>query len=100
MKKSELENKTVAVVGLGYVGFPLAVEFGKRMPTIGYDLNETKLASYRRCQDPTGGMGEDDLGMGMDEYLKKLERGGCFIDVKSCFNAKTFTDAGMHVWRL
>lgn len=61
MKKSELENKTVAVVGLGYVGLPLAVEFGKRMATVGYDLNETKLASYRRCQDPTGGVGEQDL---------------------------------------
>jgi UDP-N-acetyl-D-galactosamine dehydrogenase len=61
MKKTELENKTVAVVGLGYVGLPLAVEFGKRMTTIGYDLNEAKLACYRRCQDPTGGVGEDDL---------------------------------------
>jgi UDP-N-acetyl-D-galactosamine dehydrogenase len=61
MKKIELENKTVAVVGLGYVGLPLAVEFGKRMTTIGYDLNEAKLASYRRCQDPTGGVGGDDL---------------------------------------
>ncbi len=61
MKKTELVNKTVAVVGLGYVGLPLAVEFGKRMATIGYDLNEAKLASYRRCQDPTGGVGEDDL---------------------------------------
>jgi UDP-N-acetyl-D-galactosamine dehydrogenase len=40
------------------------------------------------------------LGMAMDQYLKKLERGGCFIDVKSRFNARTFTDAGMHVWRL
>jgi UDP-N-acetyl-D-galactosamine dehydrogenase len=48
-------------VGLGYVGLPLAVEFGKRMTTIGYDLNEAKLASYRRCLDPTGGTGEDDL---------------------------------------
>ncbi len=57
MKKTELENKTVAVVGLGYVGLPLAVEFGKRMTTIGFDLNEAKLASYRRCQDPTGGVG-------------------------------------------
>jgi len=61
MKKTELENKTVAVVGLGYVGLPLAVEFGKRMTTIGYDLNEAKLASYRRCQDPTGGVNEADL---------------------------------------
>ena len=61
MKKSDLENKTVAVVGLGYVGLPLAVEFGKRMTTIGYDLNESKLASYRRCQDPTGGVSGEDL---------------------------------------
>ncbi len=61
MKKSELENKTVAVVGLGYVGLPLAVEFGKRTPTVGYDLNEEKLGSYRRHQDPTGGVGEQDL---------------------------------------
>ena len=61
MKRTELENKTVAVVGLGYVGLPLAVEFGKRMTTVGYDLNEEKLASYRRCQDPTGGVEEHDL---------------------------------------
>ena len=61
MQKIALENKTVAVVGLGYVGLPLAVEFGKRMATIGYDLNEAKLASYRRYQDPTGGVAEDDL---------------------------------------
>jgi UDP-N-acetyl-D-galactosamine dehydrogenase len=54
MKKSELENKTVAVVGLGYVGLPLAVEFGKRMTTIGFDLNENKLANYREFRDPTG----------------------------------------------
>jgi UDP-N-acetyl-D-galactosamine dehydrogenase len=40
------------------------------------------------------------LGMGADEYLKKLERGGCFIDVKSRFDARVFSNAGMHVWRL
>ena len=34
---------TVAVVGLGYVGLPLAVAFGKQMPAIGFDLNEQKL---------------------------------------------------------
>lgn len=61
MKKSELENKVVAVVGLGYVGLPLAVEFGKRLVTIGYDLNESKLASYRRGRDPTGSVVEADL---------------------------------------
>ena len=44
----------VAVVGLGYVGLPLAVEFGKKFRTIGFDLSEKKVQSYRRCIDPTG----------------------------------------------
>ena len=45
---------TVAVVGLGYVGLPLAVEFGKIYRTIGFDLNADKIDNYRRCVDPTG----------------------------------------------
>ncbi len=61
MQKITLDNKTVAVVGLGYVGLPLAVEFGKCLAAIGYDLSETKLEHYRRCQDPTGSVGESDL---------------------------------------
>jgi len=61
MKNAVLNNKNVAVVGLGYVGLPLAVEFGKRLTTVGFDLNEAKLANYRRCQDPTGSVSGDDL---------------------------------------
>jgi UDP-N-acetyl-D-galactosamine dehydrogenase len=45
---------TVAVVGLGYVGLPLAVEFAKVFPTIGFDLSEEKVAHFRRHEDPTG----------------------------------------------
>lgn len=45
---------TVAVVGLGYVGLPLAVAFGRLRPTIGLDLNEEKLAHYRAGNDPSG----------------------------------------------
>jgi UDP-N-acetyl-D-glucosamine/UDP-N-acetyl-D-galactosamine dehydrogenase len=48
------ENITVAVVGLGYVGLPLAVEFGKHFPTIGYDLSAAKVDAYRNALDPTG----------------------------------------------
>ena len=44
----------VAVVGLGYVGLPLAIEFGKAYPTIGFDLSESKVAAYRDGHDPTG----------------------------------------------
>lgn len=52
---------TVAVVGLGYVGLPLAVEFGKRRPTLGFDLNRTKIEHYRRHADPTGEVSSADL---------------------------------------
>ncbi len=51
----------VAVVGLGYVGLPLAVEFGKRRETIGFDLSAEKVASYRRFVDPTGELSSADL---------------------------------------
>ena len=44
----------VAVVGLGYVGLPLAVEFGKVFETIGYDLSATKIDHFLRHEDPTG----------------------------------------------
>ena len=51
----------LAVVGLGYVGLPLAVEFGKKIPTIGFDLSEEKVAAYKRHVDPTGEVSSDDL---------------------------------------
>ena len=45
---------TVAVIGLGYVGLPLAVEFGKVFDTIGFDLSGAKIANFRKHLDPTG----------------------------------------------
>lgn len=54
-------NALVAVVGLGYVGLPLAVEFGKRGRTLGYDLSATKVANYKNFVDPTGEVSSEDL---------------------------------------
>lgn len=56
-----IPETAVAVVGLGYVGLPLAVEFGKKYPTIGYDLSEAKIAAYREHRDPTGEVSREDL---------------------------------------
>jgi UDP-N-acetyl-D-galactosamine dehydrogenase len=55
------KENVVAVVGLGYVGLPLAVEFGKKYRTIGYDLAEDKIASYKNYCDPTGEVCVEDL---------------------------------------
>ena len=51
----------VAVVGLGYVGLPLAVEFGKRRETIGFDLSVEKIESYKKFIDPTGELPSTEL---------------------------------------
>jgi UDP-N-acetyl-D-mannosaminuronate dehydrogenase len=48
-------------VGLGYVGLPLAVEFGKRQRTLGFDLSQAKVESYKRFVDPTGEVSSEDL---------------------------------------
>lgn len=45
---------TVAVIGLGYVGLPLALEFGRVMPTIGYDVSAAKIEHLRHGRDATG----------------------------------------------
>jgi UDP-N-acetyl-D-galactosamine dehydrogenase len=52
---------TIAVVGLGYVGLPLAVAFGKRFETIGFDLSAEKVENYRRHVDPTGEVSGEEL---------------------------------------
>ncbi|MBS0513279.1 MAG: nucleotide sugar dehydrogenase [Proteobacteria bacterium] len=52
---------TIAVIGLGYVGLPLAVEFGKKYRTVGFDLSEEKVAAYCEFNDPTGEVSSDDL---------------------------------------
>ncbi len=51
----------IAVVGLGYVGLPLAMEFGKKFPTVGLDLSVEKVAAYRNFIDPTGEVSTEDL---------------------------------------
>jgi UDP-N-acetyl-D-galactosamine dehydrogenase len=51
---NQLTNSThIAIIGLGYVGLPLAVEFGKKFPVIGFDINENRIASLNRGQDET-----------------------------------------------
>ncbi|WP_153161459.1 nucleotide sugar dehydrogenase [Zoogloea sp. 1C4] len=52
---------TIAVIGLGYVGLPLAVEFGKKVKTVGFDLHQEKVDAYARHVDPTGEVATEDL---------------------------------------
>lgn len=54
-------NKKIAVIGLGYVGMPLAVAFAKHFEVIGFDIDSNKITSYQNNIDPTGEIGEKGL---------------------------------------
>lgn len=56
-----LENITIAIVGLGYVGLPLAIEFGKKYPVIGYDVNENRISQLTDGFDSTLEVESDQL---------------------------------------
>jgi len=49
----ELKNIKIAVLGLGYVGLPLAVEFGKYYQTVGFDINESRVTQLNHGVDST-----------------------------------------------
>jgi UDP-N-acetyl-D-galactosamine dehydrogenase len=53
--------KKLSVIGLGYVGMPLAVAFAKKANVIGFDLNEEKIDLYRQGIDPTNEVGNEAL---------------------------------------
>ncbi|PID50297.1 MAG: Vi polysaccharide biosynthesis UDP-N-acetylglucosamine C-6 dehydrogenase TviB [Proteobacteria bacterium] len=56
-----IEQSTIAIIGLGYVGLPLAVEFGKLIPTIGFDINQARIEELKGGNDHTLETTPDEL---------------------------------------
>ncbi len=56
-----MKNTTIAVIGLGYVGLPLAVAFGRHFATIGFDIKQDLIESFRRGEDPMGELTGDEI---------------------------------------
>ena len=56
-----IADKKLAVIGLGYVGLPLAVEFGKHRPVLGFDINDARVSELRSGHDSTLEVTPDDL---------------------------------------
>jgi UDP-N-acetyl-D-galactosamine dehydrogenase len=67
----DLANKIIGIIGLGYVGLPLAVEFGKNRRVIGFDIREERVAELRSGRDRTCEVDADEL------------RSACFLDFTS-----------------
>ena len=55
------KKESLAVVGLGYVGMPIAVEFAKKINVIGFDYNSEKINLYKNGVDPTNEVGNDSI---------------------------------------
>ena len=70
--KNKLENNktALAVIGMGYVGMPLAAEFSKHYKVIGFDINKTKINNYKNGIDPTDELGAD---LKQSKILKLLQ---------------------------
>ncbi len=58
---NELSHIRLCIIGLGYVGLPLAVEFGKKFPTLGFDLNVARVEALRRGSDATLEVSDEEL---------------------------------------
>lgn len=58
----------LSLVGLGYVGMPIAVEFAKHVRVVGYDLNEAKIEKYKRGIDPTNEVGDEAVAASTVEF--------------------------------
>ena len=57
----DLENIKIGMIGLGYVGLPLAVEFGKKYQTIGFDINHTRIDALKAGHDHTLEVSDEEL---------------------------------------
>ena len=55
------KEEKIALVGLGYVGMPIAVEFAKHVNVVGFDINKAKIEAYKSGQDPTLEVGDDAI---------------------------------------
>ena len=67
-------REKVAVVGLGYVGMPIAVAFAKKVRVIGFDLNPRKIALYKSGIDPTREVGDEAIRTTTVEFTDQAER--------------------------
>lgn len=74
-----LEQINLAVVGLGYVGLPLAAEFGKKRPVVGFDINQARIEALQQGHDATLEVSDEELASAKHlSYTANLE------DLKKC----------------
>ena len=83
MTKFSMESPKIAIIGLGYVGLPLAVEFGKRWPVIGFDVSTERIKALQAGYDATLEVSDQELAAvvnpGFSSQLTELEQCNIYI---------------------
>ena len=74
----DIENAKIAVIGLGYVGLPLAVEFAKKYPVIGYDISAPRIQELRQGKDSSLEVEPDELAAVSMQFTDQLD------DIRDC----------------
>lgn len=74
-----LQEVKLAIIGLGYVGLPLAVEFGKRRSVVGFDINQQRIGALKAGHDATLEVSDDEL-----KEASRLVYSASLDDLKSC----------------
>jgi UDP-N-acetyl-D-galactosamine dehydrogenase len=74
------KDRKIAVIGLGYVGLPLAVEFAKKFPTVGFDINTKRVKELNEGKDFTLEVSDEDLA----SVKEKLQISCTLDDLKDC----------------
>ena len=75
----ELQNLRIAIIGLGYVGLPLAVEFGKHVAVVGFDIHQKRISELQQGQDHTLEVSADEL-----QQAKHLHYSCDVSDLQDC----------------
>lgn len=79
MHSFSLESSRLAVIGLGYVGLPLAVEFAKHRPVVGFDINTNRIEALQAGHDATLEVSDDELA-----EAGELRFSSALFDLKGC----------------
>ncbi len=81
----KLKDSKIAIIGLGYVGLPLAVEFSKKYSTVGFDINKHRVSSLISGTDSTLEVDDDSLanalysGLKLSDDIESIKSSNVFI---------------------
>lgn len=80
----ELDNKKLAIIGLGYVGLPLAVEFAKKYKVIGFDINQNRVDELNQGHDATLEVSDESLRSVLNKNSNRLKLSCDVQDLNDC----------------